>query len=378
MAHDVFISYSVKDGQVAGQVCRALEEQEIKCWMAPRDVPFGADYEETIVDAITASPLLVLILSSHSNASQHVKREIQNACAEGSPTEIIPLRIDAVAYSKALRYYLGSAQWLDASTPPLEAHLRRLVEHVRTRLRRSDKETTTPVLTLPEPTPPEPIRPVVPVRPHDPAVDYEPPPTPMTGGGRSFNNMWLAAGAGGLLLLAAVVVAAYLLSGDGGSGNVNAANGNSFNVDSNNVANNNVVNNNLANLNANVALTPTPAFTPTRTPTPTPMATPAQTPTLTPTPAPTPTPYDLVNDSLIASSIRMRFINYPGLSKVYVESVKRGSVTLGGEVYSPRCREAAEKLSYVNRLVVGVTNNIRVVFLPKEQFLQKLVNCGTS
>lgn len=134
MAHDVFISYAVEDVEVAGQVCRALEEQDIRCWIAPRDVPFGGDYEEAIVDAIAASPTLVLVLSAHSNASPHVKREIQTACAEGSPTRIIPFRIDAVAYGKALRYYLGSAQWLDASAPPLEAHLRRLVEHVRTHL----------------------------------------------------------------------------------------------------------------------------------------------------------------------------------------------------------------------------------------------------
>jgi hypothetical protein len=134
MAQDVFISYAVEDREAADKVCGALEGQGIKCWMAPRDVPYGADYEEAIVDAITASRLLVLILSPHSNASPHVKREIQNACAEGSQTQIIPLRIGDVPYNKALRYYLGSAQWLDASTPPLENHLQPLVRHVRARL----------------------------------------------------------------------------------------------------------------------------------------------------------------------------------------------------------------------------------------------------
>jgi hypothetical protein len=134
MAHDVFISYAVEDKEAADKVCRALEETGVKCWVAPRDVPYGADYEEAIVDAIASSRLLVLILSPHSNASPHVKREIQNACVEGSGTQIIPFRIGDVPYNKALRYYLGSAQWLDASSPPLEQHLRRLVEHVRTRL----------------------------------------------------------------------------------------------------------------------------------------------------------------------------------------------------------------------------------------------------
>src|SRR5215213_4295534 len=135
MAHDVFISYAVEDKEAADKVCRALEGEGIKCWIAPRDVPYGADYEEAIVDAITGSPILVLVLSPDSNASPHVKREIQNACVEGSGTEIIPLRIGDVPYNKALRYYLGSAQWLDASTPPLESHLETLVRHVRARLK---------------------------------------------------------------------------------------------------------------------------------------------------------------------------------------------------------------------------------------------------
>ncbi|MDQ3919295.1 MAG: toll/interleukin-1 receptor domain-containing protein, partial [Acidobacteriota bacterium] len=153
MAHDVFISYAAEDHGVAEEVCRALEEHGVKCWIAPRDVPYGTDYEDAIVDAISASPLLVLILSARSNASPHVKREIQNACAEGSTTRIIPLRIEDIPYSKGLQYYLRSTQWLDASTPPLEQHLRRLVEHVRTHLH---KETGQPRASGPQPPPPLP------------------------------------------------------------------------------------------------------------------------------------------------------------------------------------------------------------------------------
>ena len=139
MSHDVFISHAVEDREVADRVCRAFEEQGIRCWMAPRDIPFGVDYEEAIVDAISASPLLVLILSASSNRSPYVKREIQSACLESSATQIIPFRVEDIPYSKTLRFYLGSTQWLDASTPPLEAHLRRLVEHVRSRLSASER-----------------------------------------------------------------------------------------------------------------------------------------------------------------------------------------------------------------------------------------------
>jgi formylglycine-generating enzyme required for sulfatase activity len=134
MAHDIFISYAEEDKAVAESVCHALEEKAICCWYAPRDVPYTADYEEAIIDAISESRLLLLILSSHSNNSIHVKREIQNACREEPPIPVLPFQIEDVTLNKALRYYIGSVQWLSALTPPLEDHLQKLVEYMQTYL----------------------------------------------------------------------------------------------------------------------------------------------------------------------------------------------------------------------------------------------------
>src|ERR1700750_2169457 len=107
MAHYVFISYAAEDATVAGRICATLERGGIKCWIAPRDVPLGTDYEEAIVDGISTCRLLVLVLSSHSNVSAHVKREIQCAYAEGYSKPVVPFRIKDVEYNKALSYYLG-------------------------------------------------------------------------------------------------------------------------------------------------------------------------------------------------------------------------------------------------------------------------------
>lgn len=139
MAHDVFISYAAEDGKVAEVVRRTLEAEGIKCWIAPRDVPIGTNYEDAIIDAICVSRVMILIISESSNKSPHVKREIQNACLEDSPTQIVPLRVDAVPLNKALRYYLSSLQWLDASKPPIEDHLQGLITNVRSRLAAEDK-----------------------------------------------------------------------------------------------------------------------------------------------------------------------------------------------------------------------------------------------
>ena len=43
---------------------------------------------------------------------------------------VIPFRIESIEPSK-LRYYLSGIQWFDASIPPLEANLNRLVEQVK-------------------------------------------------------------------------------------------------------------------------------------------------------------------------------------------------------------------------------------------------------
>lgn len=238
MAHDVFISYAVEDREVADKVCDALERGGVKCWIAPRDIPVGADYEEAIMDGIASSRMLVLVLSSHSNASPHVKREIQNASAEGSKTQIIPLRIEEIEYNKALRYYLGSAQWLDASTPPLEQHLGRLVEHVRSRLSRAGDAA-------------RPVEPPAPTTATNPPRDYD--SFKGTGDGRKPFPLALV-GAGVLALLLVAVVVAFVAM-RGGRDNRNMLPSNNANVN---------------NATPTPQRTPTPSPTPSASPTPSP------------------------------------------------------------------------------------------------------------
>ena len=44
MAHDVFVSHSVKDKAVADAIVARLEADSVTCWIAPRDVVPGADW----------------------------------------------------------------------------------------------------------------------------------------------------------------------------------------------------------------------------------------------------------------------------------------------------------------------------------------------
>jgi len=137
MAYDVFISHSSIDKQVAEALCSALEDAGVRCWIAPRDILPGLDYGQAIIEAIELCPLMILILSSHSNASPQVLREVERAVSKR--VSIVPFRIEDIPLSKSFEYFISSSHWLDAASPPLEPHYARLVETVRRLLEARDR-----------------------------------------------------------------------------------------------------------------------------------------------------------------------------------------------------------------------------------------------
>lgn len=127
--HDCFISYSHKDAQIAVAVQNILEQNKIRCWIDFRDALPGADYAGSIVRAIKASAVFILILSENSAKSAHVLNEINSAASAG--ITILPLKIDQSELNDNLEYYLGRTHWMDALTPPLEKHINKLAETVQ-------------------------------------------------------------------------------------------------------------------------------------------------------------------------------------------------------------------------------------------------------
>jgi hypothetical protein len=125
----IFLSYSSRDKLVADAICSRLENQGIRCWIAPRDVNPGADYSTQIAEALEQSTAMVMVFSSGSNASRHVKSEIDRAFSLDKV--IIPFRVEQVEIDKGLAYYLSKTHWLDALTKPLEQHIDRLAVTIR-------------------------------------------------------------------------------------------------------------------------------------------------------------------------------------------------------------------------------------------------------
>lgn len=138
MEYDVFICYSNKDRIAADTICATLEANKIRCWMAPRDVLPGMDYGDAILDAINQCQLMVLVFSSKSNASEHVKNEVETAVSKEKP--IIPIRVENALPSGSLALHLSRRQWLDAITPPLKKHLKKLAVNIRGLLSTPDVE----------------------------------------------------------------------------------------------------------------------------------------------------------------------------------------------------------------------------------------------
>lgn len=111
----VFISFSTKDSEVASELKRNLELHSIACWKAPESILPGQTWEESIVDAIAQTDLMVLVWSGASQISEQVKRELTLACNQGKV--IVPYRIEDISPAGTFAYYLSNTHWLDASSP---------------------------------------------------------------------------------------------------------------------------------------------------------------------------------------------------------------------------------------------------------------------
>lgn len=127
MKHNVFISYSSIDKEVANAICHYLEADGIPCWIAPRDIE-GGDWAGSIMKGIQKSDVFVVILSVNSIPSPEVVKEVTEATRVCQ--YILPFKIDEEMLDDRMRYHLGPVHWLDAVTPPMEARIGELKERI--------------------------------------------------------------------------------------------------------------------------------------------------------------------------------------------------------------------------------------------------------
>lgn len=116
MTHDVFISYSSKDQKIVEGLSAYLEQQDVRCFVAYRDIPKGKVWAAEITKAIENCKCMVVVFSENFNSSDQVDREIELCFEEGKT--IIPLKIQDSRLSGAKKYYLKNINWIDAFPEP--------------------------------------------------------------------------------------------------------------------------------------------------------------------------------------------------------------------------------------------------------------------
>jgi formylglycine-generating enzyme required for sulfatase activity len=139
MQHDVFISYSSHDKAVADAICSKLENNKIRCWIAPRDILPGDIYGKAIINAIVECSMMVVVFSAKANRSTHVNKEVERAVSKEKV--IIPFRIEDILPTEAMEFALSNTHWLDAMTQPLESHISKLSDTIQRLLNISNDQT---------------------------------------------------------------------------------------------------------------------------------------------------------------------------------------------------------------------------------------------
>lgn len=131
---DVFISYSTEDKQIADAICHSIENEGIKCWIAPRDVGAGNSYASEIIKAIKNCKIVILVASKYTNKSQHVLNEVNSAVDNNKI--ILPFKIDSENFTEEYGYYLGKTHWIEAFPEPSK-HFSTLIKNVGSLLEKS-------------------------------------------------------------------------------------------------------------------------------------------------------------------------------------------------------------------------------------------------
>jgi len=110
MAHDLVISYSRKNREIADRLVELLRQRGFDVWY-DRMIKPGSDWRDEIANAISHSRMFLILFSAESNASDELKKEL--AIADRRDLLILPVRIEEVEPAGHFEYELSRRQWFD-------------------------------------------------------------------------------------------------------------------------------------------------------------------------------------------------------------------------------------------------------------------------
>ena len=152
--HDIFVSYRRADRELVASIVRRLEQRGVTVWY-DANIEGGADWRETIVEALTNSKLLAIFFSEECNNSRQLKKEL--AVADALEKPVVPILIENTQPRGAYLYELADRNWIQIYPDPM-AHMDELVEHLATLAGKSDgglaaKRTPGVLKSAPAPAP---------------------------------------------------------------------------------------------------------------------------------------------------------------------------------------------------------------------------------
>jgi hypothetical protein len=134
MKYDIFVSYRRSDRELVASVVRRLEARGVGVWY-DADIEGGADWRETIVEALTNSDMLAIFFSEDCNNSRQLKKELAVADSLGKP--VVPILIENTQPRGAYLYELADRNWIQVWPEPMD-RIDELVEHLATLAGKSD------------------------------------------------------------------------------------------------------------------------------------------------------------------------------------------------------------------------------------------------
>lgn len=138
----IFISHSSLDFDFANKLCELLEENNLPCWIAPRDIPYGNIWPEKISSAIERAKVLIFIFTEHSNQSPQVLNEVNLALQNG--IKIFPVHLTRKPYNPCLRYLLSLHQSIYIKNTDSDDEIKQIIFGVQQYLNRESDPMVIP------------------------------------------------------------------------------------------------------------------------------------------------------------------------------------------------------------------------------------------
>ncbi|GAB4573327.1 MAG: hypothetical protein Kow0077_15360 [Anaerolineae bacterium] len=117
----VFVSYARKDAEFVSRLVDDLKQNGIPLWLDRAALQGGAEWLTALENALEDATHLLVVVSTASNRSKFVKKEVLYALEEGK--RVIPIRITSCKIPLIIR----DLQYIDFVGVPYEEALRRLL-----------------------------------------------------------------------------------------------------------------------------------------------------------------------------------------------------------------------------------------------------------